>query len=102
MRGHRVEGAEAAGIGGGQRASPARKEGAAEAVAPSRKGQVTAGQWLLSARAPQLRQQEPPGGNMQTTPKICKHHRELGLSYLALGRRVEVQSSRGGTGKASP
>lgn len=39
---------------------------------------------------------------MQTTPKICKHHRELGLSYLALGTRVEVQSSRGGTGKTSP
>ena len=38
---------------------------------------------------------------MQTTHGICKHHRELGPSYLALGTRVEVQSSRGGTGKTS-
>ena len=32
---------------------------------------------------------------MQTTDKICKHHRELGLHCLALGIRVKAQSSRG-------
>ena len=32
---------------------------------------------------------------MQTTHKICKHHRELGSRCLALGIRVKAQSSRG-------
>lgn len=32
---------------------------------------------------------------MQTTRKICKHHRELDPRCLALGIRVKAQSSRG-------
>lgn len=64
-------------------------------------GQVTVGQWLLSPRLPQLRQQQPPGINMQTTYKIRKHHRVLDPSCLALGISVNAQSSRGGIGKVS-
>lgn len=71
-------------------------------VAPPNRGLAAAGQELLSPRLPQRGQQEPPGINMQMTHKIRKHHREPGPSCLSLGIRVNVQSSGGGTGKASP
>ena len=73
----------------------------------SKKGRGRRGWWLLPTgtghgwavaavrKTPTLRQQEPPGVNMQTTHKICKHHRELGPRCLALGIRVKAQSSRG-------
>lgn len=66
-------------------------------VVPSSRGQVTAGQWLLSPRPPQRRQQEPPGINMQTTHKIRKHHRELGPSCLSRyqGQHPEQQGRAG-------
>lgn len=71
-------------------------------VAPSKRGQVTVGQWLLSPRPPWLRWQEPPGVHMQTTHMTRKHHRELGPGCLSLGIRANVQSSRGGTGRRHP
>lgn len=79
----------------------AREEGLQRLVAPSNRGQVTVGQWLLSPRLPQLRQEQPPGINMQMTYKIRKHHRALDPSCLALGISVNAQSSRGRMGKVS-
>lgn len=88
--------------GGVDRGRRSEGEGVGGLVAPSDRGQVTVGQWLLSPRPPQLRQQEPPGINMQITYKIRKHHRALGPSCLVLGIRVHAQSIRDRTGKASP
>lgn len=73
----------------------------------SKEGRGRRGWWLLPTgtghswavavvhKTPTLRQQDPPGVNMQTTRKICKHHRELDPRCLALGIRVKAQSSRG-------
>ena len=78
----------------------AREKGWWRLVAPSDRGQVTAGQWLLAPRQSQLRQQEPPGINMQMTHKTHKHHRAPGPSCLILGIRADAQ--RGSIGEVSP
>lgn len=71
-------------------------------MAPSNKEQVTAGQWLLSLRLLQLRQQEPPGITCTGTHKVYTHHRKLSPSSLALSIRINAQNSKGGMGKAAP
>lgn len=90
------------GLGSGQRASAARGEGVAEAggAFQERAGHCRAVAAVLKATTAE--QQGPTGVNMQTTHTICKYHRELGPGCLSLSIRVSVQSSRGGTGKASP